>query len=357
MLDRDSENEIASHQIGHTHPFGPYIDILMGGGRQHYLPESEGGTREDDVNLIDFATGEGYTYASDASEIEDALDDGKLPLPFLALLADSHLDYEMDRDPEEQYSLLKMVELSLATLGDKNDKGFFLMVEASRVDHAGHANDAAGHVHEALMFNEVMAYLKEYVTEHEDTQLLSAADHECGGLTLTDGFDPTVIARAQNSGEHLEAMFDDEAGEDKAGYLKDTLLPLYGLGNYTDEDISVWLDVYESEGTIAMSTAILHAFAQEAGINWSTGGHTAADVQLHGFAAGNAWETMRRELGTNVNNIELPSYVQKALGLKKTMEDATKALRKDGVDWVEKRDMLEAIKRNNAAARHHAHHS
>lgn len=295
----------------------------------------------------------------------------------MGLLADSHLDYEMDRDPEEQFSLLKMVELALASLesssaspnstklrrqaDEDEDAGFFLMVEASRVDHAGHANDAASHVHEALMFNEVMAHLKTYVTSHPDTQLLSAADHECGGLTLMDGFDPTVLARAQNSGEHLEALFDAlDDGEDKAAYLKDTLLPLYGLteGSFTDDDVAVWLDVYESEGTTAMSTAILHAFAAEAGVNWSTGGHTAADVQLHGFAAGDdAWVAMRRELGTNVNNIELPVYVQKALGLAKTMDDATEALRKDGVDWVQRRDMLEVIKRDNAAARHHAHHS
>ena len=357
VLDRDSENEIAAQQIGYTHPIGPIVDILIGGGRRHYLPADKGGNREDGVNLIDWAVKQGYTYASDKGEIEESLENGKLPLPFLGLLADSHLDYEMDRNPEEQPSLQKNVETGLKTLAAHTkdcDKGFFLMVEASRIDHAGHANDAAAHVHETLMFNEVMAYLKEYVAHHPDTQLLSAADHECGGLTLEDGYNPTVLTQAQNSGEQLAELFDKEAGDDKAGYLR-SQMPLYGLNNVTDEEISDFIAVYEESDALTMAAEITNVFAAEAGLNWSTGGHTAADVQLHGFSAdGKDVSFMRHTLGGNVNNIELPRYVERALGV--SMEKATEELRKDGVDWVQRRDMLHIIKRDNMLAKKHAHH-
>lgn len=357
VLDRDSENEIAAQQIGYTHPLGSIVDILIGGGKQHYVPADKGGDREDGVNLIDWAVKQGYTYAADKGDIEEALDDAKLPLPFLGLLADSHLDYEIDRDPEEQPSLHKLVEIALETLANatKDDKkGYFLMVEASRIDHGGHANDAAAHVHETLMYNEVMAYLKEYVSDYPDTQLLSAADHECGGLTLEDNYNPTVLTQALNSGEHLADLFDENTGEDKAAYLRKQM-PSYGLTNYTDEDIAHFINVYETEDALTMSSEITNAFAAEAGLHWSTGGHTAADVQLHGFSADRkAVDYMRDTLGTNVNNIELPRYVEKVLGV--SMDDATKKLRKDGVDWVERRDMLDVIKRENAAAKKHAHH-
>lgn len=332
----------------------------MGGGRQNYIPRADGGSRDDDLNLIEWAEGEGYTYAADKSDFDEALEDGLLPLPFLGLFASSHMDYEIDRNPETQPSLLEMAEVVVDTLRtaseEAGDKGFFVMIEASRIDHAGHANDAAGHVHDILMYNEVIAYLKSYVDEHPDTQLVSAADHECGGLTLPDGWDPTVLARAQNSGEFLTSKFNAEVGDDVAAYLRDTLLPLAGMENATDEDIAHYVEIYESEGSSAMNLAMLHDLAAEAGVNWSTGGHTAADVQLHGYAANKrAYEYMKTEIGFNTEQKELAKYVEKMLGL--DLESTTEALRADGVDWVEKRDMLFQIKQDARSAMMHAHHN
>lgn len=358
VLNRDSETEIAAQQIGYTHPLGSVVDILMGGGRGQFLPREEGGSRSDGVNLIDWATGKGWTYAADKSDFDDSQEDGKLPLPFLGLFESSHMAYELDRNPEDEPSLLEMVEVSLATLESvsaDSAKGYFIMIEASRIDHAGHANDIAGHVHDTLMYNEVMAFLKEFINEHPDTQMLSAADHECGGLTLEDGYDPKVISQAQYSSEYLASLFDDYEGDDAATYLEETLLPLYGLTTATSDDIAMFLSINENDGSSAMSTAIVLAFALEAGVNWSTGGHTAADVMLHGFAEGEVrLAEMKRLMGTNQENTVLPTYIEKVLGL--NMSDATAALRKDGVDWVEKRHLLDSIKREaNMAAKEHAH--
>lgn len=361
VLDRDSENEIATHQIGYKHPFGKFIDILIGGGRQHYLPSSEGGEREDGVNLIQWAKKHGYTYASDRSEVEESLDkEGRLPLPFLGLLADNHVSYEIDRDPEETPSLHEVTKLSLETLAAATrdeDKGFFLMVEASRIDHAAHNNDAGSHLHDTLMYNEVIAYLKEWVSAHPDTQLLSAADHECGGLTLIDDYDPTVLARVQASGEILGQAFEAYDGDDRAAFLT-SQLPDYGFqkGDYTDDDVAHWLDVYDSDGYSVMASAITRAQGALAGINWSSTGHSALDVQLHGYAADPAdLAYLKTKLGTQNNNIVLPQYVAEVLGV--SLDDATDALRKNGSDWVERRHLLDKIKRDNSDAKHHRHHS
>lgn len=91
----------------------------MGGGRQHFLPTSEDGDREDGVNLVDWAQEKGWNYAADKSELTSSLDGGEtLSLPFLGLFASSHMDYELDRDDTEQPSLLDMTRIALASLED-----------------------------------------------------------------------------------------------------------------------------------------------------------------------------------------------------------------------------------------------
>jgi alkaline phosphatase len=358
VLYRDSENDIAAHQIGHSHPFGPFVDILIGGGRRHYLPASEGGRREDDVNLIDWAVERGYTYAADKSEFEELQEDGLLPLPFLGLYKSADLSYEMDRDVEAEPSLLESVKVALDTLANATERsreGYFIMVEASRIDHAGHANDVTTHVHETLMYNEVMLYLKEWVDAHPDTQLLSAADHECGGLTLIDGMDPIALTRAQHSGEYLAAVVNDYEGDDVEGLVRDTIIPDIGLVNVTDSDVSGWLSTLESEGTSAMILSMLHTVAEGAGIHWSTGGHSAADVVLYGYAASDCKRAeLQRTIGGFRDNTELPGYVAHVLDL--DIAAATERLRANGTSWVVKRELLAEIKqRANEAARHHNH--
>lgn len=130
VLDRDSENEIAAHEIGYSHPLGSVVDLLMGGGRRHFLPSSEDGDREDDVNLVEWAKDNGWDYASDKSELEPLLDGGQtLSLPFLGLFASSHMSYELDRDDKEQPSLLEMTKIALASLENAStgsDKGMLV---------------------------------------------------------------------------------------------------------------------------------------------------------------------------------------------------------------------------------------
>ena len=89
----------------------------MGGGRRHFLPSSENGSRKDDVNLVEWAKEKGWGYAADKSELEPLLDDGEtISLPFLGLFASSHMSFELDRDDNEQPSLLDMAKIAIASL-------------------------------------------------------------------------------------------------------------------------------------------------------------------------------------------------------------------------------------------------
>lgn len=219
------------------------------------------------------------------------------------------------------------------------------MIEASRIDHAGHANDAAGHIHDTVMYNEVMAFVKGYIDSHPDTQLLSAADHECGGLTLENNYNPAILQAAKNTPEALGPLFESHEG-DKAEYLKNELMPRYGLTNITDEDVQMLLDVAGEKSVDAMGIAAGKLLAAAAGLNWATEDHTAVDVLLHGYANERSLKAMKELMGKNNDNTELAKYVEKALGL--NLLNATRALRANGSDWVAKRDELHIIKRTNS---------
>ncbi|MBE3044490.1 alkaline phosphatase [Candidatus Bathyarchaeota archaeon] len=117
---------MAAHEIGYNHPLGSVVDIIMGGGRRHFLPASEDGKREDDLNLIEWAKEQGYGYAADKSELSPLLDGETVSLPFLGLFASDHMSYDLDRDDNVQPSLLDMTKLALASLvkaSDRSEKG------------------------------------------------------------------------------------------------------------------------------------------------------------------------------------------------------------------------------------------
>jgi alkaline phosphatase len=73
----------------------------------------------------------------------------------LAKTLPDQMMYEIDRSrqPEQEPSLLEMVETALNSLHsatNSTEKGYFLLIEASRIDHAGHANDPAAHVFDVI---------------------------------------------------------------------------------------------------------------------------------------------------------------------------------------------------------------
>lgn len=254
--------------------------------------------------------------------------------------------YEIDRSrqPEEEPSLLEMVKTALNALDRATSckkKGFFLMIEASRIDHAGHASDAAAHLFDTIMYNEVMGFVREWIDEHPDTMMMSAADHECGGLTL-NGFNPLPLGGATASTELLTRKFKNFQGSDseKRAFFRGEILPAYGLADATDVEVTTLLDASN------LGTEMGNLLASRAGVNWSTGDHTASDITLHGYGVGG--NNIKSDMAGNWDNTELPGYIEKALGVK--MSDVTAILRANGTSWVGKRDLT---KRSDADI--HAH--
>ncbi len=57
----------------------------------------------------------------------------------LGLFHNNHMLYDLDWDKTEEASVAEMTSKALDIL-QKNDDGFFLMVEGGRIDHATHDN-------------------------------------------------------------------------------------------------------------------------------------------------------------------------------------------------------------------------
>ena len=169
---RDAENSIARQAVTSG------IDIMLGGGAIHFL----GGVGGQEI-ASEIRAG-GYQLVRTARALADAPREGRL----LGLFSADNLPFRVDRDggdgePTYVPSLKTMTEAALERLDA--DRGFFLMIEGGRIDHAGHANDAGTLVGEMREFDDTVAVVLDYIAAHPDVALLITADHETGGLCFT----------------------------------------------------------------------------------------------------------------------------------------------------------------------------
>ena len=75
---------------------------------------------------------------------------------------------------------------AIEILGKKRN-GFFLMVEGSQIDFAGHANAADTLVDETLDFDKAVGITLDFAKADGKTLVIVTADHETGGVTITGG--------------------------------------------------------------------------------------------------------------------------------------------------------------------------
>lgn len=267
---RSQEPEIAAQMAASG------VDLLLGGGRPLFADRGDG--RDLMAELADA----GYAVAMDRAGF-DAFDG----LPAVALMADSHLDYEIDRDAAEQPSLAEMTQRAIELLAASSDgqaNGFFLMVEGSRIDHAAHGNDLVGHAYDILAFDAAVQEGLDFARRDGNTLIVSTADHETGGMTLgRDGeyiWDPAPILQATASFEAIVERV--RAGDDPVTVMADAA----GV-DALDEGVTDALRGAVESQDMGVIRDLYNALVSEpAGIGWTTTGHTAVDVGLYAFGPG-----------------------------------------------------------------------
>jgi alkaline phosphatase len=180
---RDNESEIADQLLSSG------VEVALGGGISYFIgtndssPASGKGKRNDDRNLIDEATAIGYAFVYNGTAFDevDAANTSKL----LGLFDNSHMLYELQRlnSSNREPSLAAMTEKAISLLS-QNPKGFFLMVEGGRIDHACHERSLDNTTADTLAFDEAVERALEFARTNNQTLVIVTADHECGGLVL-----------------------------------------------------------------------------------------------------------------------------------------------------------------------------
>jgi alkaline phosphatase len=165
---------------------------MLGGGRCHFLPNSTTGScREDDRDITKLAQDKyGWNYIDNRKDFDNLKLGSAAKLPLLGLFAGYDIPYELDRQNMNSIypSLDEMARTALKALDlatQDSDKGFFLMIEGSRIDHAGHGNDPAAQVNEVLAYDKAFASVVEFLDKSStEGVLVATSDHETGGLAV-----------------------------------------------------------------------------------------------------------------------------------------------------------------------------
>lgn len=198
--DWESDAEVAAACPGHATPVKDIarqlieappavrhnLKVALGGGRSMFMPRgvadpeyaARTGRRLDGRDLTAEwvqTRGPGARYIWNRAGF-DALD-VRHTGPVLGLFEPSHMQYEADRptDPAGEPSLAEMTEKAIRLL-QRERRGYFLMVEAGRIDHAHHAGNARRALQDTIALSDAVRRAMA-LTREADTLIVVTADH------------------------------------------------------------------------------------------------------------------------------------------------------------------------------------
>lgn len=176
-----------------------YLDLepnlLLGGGKDQFLPKSSPGSRRpDEQNMIAAFEKKGYRSVSNKSDL-DAISRGKL----LGLFSLRDMSLEIDRDKASEPSVYDMTRATIRVLHDQNPKGFFAFIESENIDTAGHLSDIASVIHDYREFDRAVGLAYEFYRKYpRETLIIVTSDHETGGLGFTLALKDLTSTRGEN---------------------------------------------------------------------------------------------------------------------------------------------------------------
>jgi alkaline phosphatase len=254
------------------------VDLAMGGGRRHFLPESvtddEGkeGRRTDDRNLVEEAIEAGAQFAWNDETFAGL--NVNTDAPLLGLFESSHMMYEHDRTGEP--SLAEMTEAAINYLS-ANEEGFYLSIEAGRVDHANHEGNAHRTLTDGVAFADAVAKAIE-MTDPAETLIIVTADHEhaiafngyCGRGSPITGLCHSIDEAGEKHLDEAE-LADDGLPYTAIGYLN-------GPGSVMAEENGAWVG---ERREVKAEEAVDPDFVQQALLPMSSETHSPEDVAIY----------------------------------------------------------------------------
>jgi alkaline phosphatase len=271
---RHNYNEIADSYFDEKTDGQFILDVMLGGGWKYFI--------RDDRNLVEEFKAAGYQYVDKLIQ----LDTVKTGTPLLGLFADSGMPWALDST-----NRLRLPTLAKAAIRQlENDRGYFLLIEASQIDWAGHGNDIGSAMAEMHDLAVTLEWLEQYLIKNPDTLMVATADHSTGGLSIGANGDyswtPNLLKNLKASPAQLGKQL--ITTKDRGALATDLL----GF-ELTKEEIAS-LSAIESDEYRTYQSAISKILDNRTNTGWTTSGHTGVDVQI--FAKGIGSERFRGHL-------------------------------------------------------------
>jgi alkaline phosphatase len=217
---RLTRNEIA------TALFDASPDVLMGGGRAFFQPQTVAGSkRADDLDYVAQFRDRGYRVAATAAEMTAWTQDPSISR-VLGLFHPSNMDGALDRRVTkggsvkahpDQPDLTDMVRSALEVLARKPE-GFVLMVESGRIDQFSHALDWERAVYETILLDNAVKVAKDWAATRHDTLIIVTADHAHPVSIIGTIDDNKPGTRLRDKLSNYDAKFPNYPPPDKDGY-------------------------------------------------------------------------------------------------------------------------------------------
>ncbi|MCE5256989.1 MAG: alkaline phosphatase [Spirochaetaceae bacterium] len=313
------------------------IDVILGGG----TPYLNASSRKDKEDLKAIIQGKGYTFVDNTAAMKSA-SGGKLFGVFGRDKAATAMSYDLDRDPAVEPSLAEMTAKAIDVLSS-NKKGFFLMVEGSKVDWAAHANDPVAFVTDIIAFDDAVKVALDFAKQDGNTVIVAVTDHGNSGISIGDrsissGYDKTSwtafidpLKQAKVTGEGLETklpadrVVDGKFDSAKAPAIRAAVAQYLGITDLTDAEV----EAIGKTKVGSMNYTVGPMIGTRAKIGYTTGGHTGEDVVLY------CYDPFGTRITGLVKNTDIALYMAKTMNV--DLAETTSRLFQDAASMFAKK--------------------
>ncbi|MFJ5714548.1 alkaline phosphatase [Neobacillus sp. NPDC093127] len=260
---REQYDQIADDYLDERIEGNLKIDVLLGGGTSYFV--------RNDRNLVEEFVKNRFGYVSNLQELV-----ANKKEQLLGLFAPVELPKQIDRDSTVP-SLSQMTQAAIQRL-QQNPNGFFLLVEGSQIDWAGHDNDIVGAMSEIKDFEAAFKTAIQFAFNREDTIVIATADHSTGGMSIdrNDNYrwNPSVIKSITSTPSVIARRLHD---------TKDmNILTHHMPFSLHEEDLKTIKSTLEMEEEHSRQT-LIDIINHYSSTGWTTKGHTGEDVPVYAY--------------------------------------------------------------------------
>lgn len=240
------------------------VDVLLGGGTDLFA--------RNDRNLVEEFKKDGFSYVTNK---EDLFNDTNKQV--VGLFAERGMPKMIDRS-DDIPSLGDMTTSAIDRLNQDKD-GFFLMIEGSQIDWAGHDNDIVSAMSEMEDFEKSFKAAIEFAKKDKHTLVIATADHSTGGYSIGANGIYNWFGEPIKAAKRTPDFMANEIvnGED----VEETLKKYIDL-ELTSKEIQTVKDA-ATKKEVDIDNAIEKIFDERSNTGWTTSGHTGEDVPVYAF--------------------------------------------------------------------------